>query len=278
MAGLWAVVFGLAAGLAWGAGDYCGGRATSKWAVLPALALAEVSGFVLLLVLALLTREPLPAGDWLWWAIGAGVAGVAGIASIYQGLALGRAATVAPISAVIAVILPVLVSALTDGVPRPLQLAGFVAALLAVWLIAGGSAGSLRRDGLGLAILAGTSFGIYFVLLHHVAQDGVFWPTTVARAVALALVVPLLVLRRPPDAKAAGAVWLGLLAGVVDAGGNAFYVLAGQNGRLDVVAVLSSLYPAATVLLAWLFGGEHIAPRQRYGLVAALAAIAMIST
>lgn len=275
------VALGLLSALAWGSGDFCGGQATRRASVLPVLVIAEASGLVALVALALYTQEPWLPFNSLLWALAAGFAGLIGLSALYQGLSIGGAALVAPISAILAAAVPVLFSSVTVGLPGPLQLLGFTIALLGIWLIAGEAAGAGKgRRGLGMALIAGLGFGCYFVLIDQAAEGGTFWPTAIARSVALAVVLPLWLARRGRGASNLGraALNLALVAGVLDAGGNAFYVLASQVGRLDVAAVLASLYPASTVLLARLVLGERLGLRRSAGFVAVIAAIVLISS
>ena len=275
------VALGLLSALAWGSGDFCGGQATRRASVLPVLVIAEASGLVALVALALYTQEPWLPFNSLLWALAAGFAGLIGLSALYQGLSIGGAALVAPISAILAAAVPVLFSSVTVGLPGPLQLLGFTIALLGIWLIAGEAAGAGKgRRGLGMALIAGLGFGCYFVLIDQAAEGGTFWPIAIARSVALAVVLPLWLARRGRGASSLGraALNLALVAGVLDAGGNAFYVLASQVGRLDVAAVLASLYPASTVLLARLVLGERLGLRRSAGFVAVIAAIVLISS
>jgi drug/metabolite transporter (DMT)-like permease len=271
-----AILIGIASALSWGAGDFCGGLATRRSSILPVLAVTEGAGLVLLLALALLFGEPLPSVGQLGWSVAAGLAGMLGLAALYQGLATGSAAVVAPTSAVIAAAIPVAIGTLSAGLPGPAQAAGFGAGLLGIWLVAGGQ-GAGAQGGRGLALLAGLGFGLYFVLIHQASTETAFWTTAAARGAALLVVLAPLLQRRTPAIRPRAALALALLAGVLDAGGNAFFVLAGQAGRLDVAALLASLYPAATVLLGRVVLAERVTRAQSAGLAAALAAIVLIA-
>ena len=272
------VVFGLASALSWGAGDFSGGLATKRAPVFGVLAIGHGAGLLLLILLALLWGEPLPSATDLAWGVAAGLAGAVGLASLYRALAVGQMGMVAPLSAVLTAALPALFGVLTEGMPGALKLVGFGLALLAIWLVAGTGASVGTRRGLGLALLAGCGFGIFFILLHHAGASAIFWPLTAARIGSLGLVLPIALGRRefgPPDPRLLVPV---LLSGVLDVAGNAFFVLAGQAGRLDMAAIISSLYPASTVLLAALLLGERVMRVQVVGIVAALAAIALIAS
>ncbi|MBK9715660.1 MAG: DMT family transporter [Kouleothrix sp.] len=273
-----AVVFGLASALSWGAGDFSGGLATKRAPVFGVLAIGHTVGLLLLIVLALVWGEPLPAAADLGWGLAAGLAGAVGLAALYRALAIGQMGMVAPLSAVLTAALPALFGVLSDGLPGARTLAGFGLALLAIWLVAGTGAARGARDGLGLAVLAGCAFGLFFILVHRAGASAVFWPLVAARIGSLGLVLPIAIGRRQllgPDRQLLVPV---LLSGALDVAGNACFVLAGQAGRLDVAAILASLYPASTVLLAALLLGERVLRVQVVGIVAALAAIALIAT
>jgi len=272
------VVFGLASALSWGAGDFSGGVAAKRAPVFGVLAIGHAAGLLLLIGLALVWGESVPSATDLLWGFVAGLAGAVGLASLYRALAIGQMGLVAPLSAVLTAALPALFGALTDGMPGALKLVGFGLALVAIWLVAGTGGSASMRDGSGLAILAGCGFGLFFILVHRAGANAVFWPLTAARLGSLALVLPVAIARRqlrPPDLRS---LTPALLSGALDVAGNAFFVLAGQAGRLDVAAILASLYPASTVLLAALLLGERVRRVQVAGIVAALAAIALIAS
>jgi len=271
-----AAVFGLASALSWGAGDFSGGLATKRAPVFGVLAISHGVGLLLLVALALLWAEPLPVASDLGWGLVAGVAGAVGLAALYRALAIGRMGMVAPLSAVLTAALPALFSAFADGLPGALKLAGFGLALVAIWLVAGAGPPGAARDGLSLAVLAGTAFGLFFILAHRAGTSAVFWPLVAARVGSLGLVLPIALHRRQLVGAQPRLLVPILLSGTLDAAGNAFFVLAGQAGRLDVAAILASLYPASTVVLAALLLGERIRRMQLVGIVAALGAIALI--
>lgn len=274
-----APLLGLVSAASWGAGDFCGGLASRRSPLLGVLALGYGLGAAAIAAAALVSGEPAPGRAALGWAVAAGLAGTAGLGSLYRGLAVGRMGVVAPVSAVLAAAIPVAWGALSEGLPPAPKLAGFALALLGIWLVARGGAGRVDRQGLLLALAAGLGFGGFLVLMHEGAAAGPFWPLAAARATSLALVLAAALARagRRPFAPAPGALPLVLLAGALDAGGNAFFVLAGRAGRLDTAAVLSSLYPVGTMLLAAGVLRERVGPAQRVGTALALAAIVLIA-
>jgi drug/metabolite transporter (DMT)-like permease len=272
------IFFALTSAAVWGSGDFSGGFATRSSNQYHVLALSAFSGIVLLVALAIIVHEawPSPAG-WVWAALG-GVSGALGIACLYRALSLGHAAAVAPTTAVISAVLPVVVGALLAGLPGASQLAGFAVAVPGLWLVSAPAQDGARvsRAELLLAVAAGLGFGGFFVFIGQVERGFVYTPLVIARSLTLATGLILIVGRRLPLPALASSP-IALLAGVLDAGGNIFYVLARQYTRLDVAAVLSSLYPAATVLLAWLVLHERIARRQWIGAALCMAAVGLIA-
>ena len=272
-----AVVLGLASAASWGAGDFCGGLASKRAPVLGVLVVGQAAGVALIGAAALLLGEASPAPAALAFGVAAGALGAVGLAALYRGLAVGRMAVVAPVSAVLSAAVPVAWSALAEGMPPAAKLAGFVLALAGIWLLARAGVSGGGWEGLALALLAGCGFGGFLVLMDHAARGGTFWPLAAARGTAVGLSLAVAIARRRSWAPARSVAPIALLAGALDAGGNALFVLASQAGRLDVAATLSSMYPASTVLLAALLLHEPVSRPQRAGIAAVLGAIALIA-
>jgi drug/metabolite transporter (DMT)-like permease len=276
------MIFGLAAALCWGSGDFSGGLASRRINATSVVVAGYTVGFVLLLALALIWREPFPAPMDLLWGGLAGVVGALGLIAFYTALASGKMGIAAPVSAVLTAMLPVLFSTLTVGLPGPLRLGGFVLALLAIALISRPEpAADGQPQGIGLAVLAGCGFGCFFILVSRVSPGATFWPLAVARLTSVVALLVVMALRRQQKQSLLSGVrrvaLLVLLAGTLDALGNAFFVLAAHSGRLDVAAILSSLYPAATVLLAAFVLRERVTRIQAVGILLVLLAIPLIS-
>ena len=271
------VIFGLAASLFWGSGDFSGGLASRRANVSGVVTAAYAVGFVLLVTLALIWKEPFPSPIDIAWGGLAGLAGAIGLVSFYSALSIGRMGIAAPVSAVLTAAIPVLFSAFTQGLPSLLQLGGFVLALLAIGLISRPERARGRPEGIGLALLAGCGFGCFFILISRVSHTAVFWPLAAARLSSVLLLLVMMLVRQRQGLPKMTVAPLVLLAGVLDAIGNAFFVLATHSGRLDVAAILSSLYPAATVLLAALVLRERVTRIQAIGILLALVAVPLIS-
>lgn len=268
---------GLAAALTWGAGDFSGGLATRQGPVFGVVIVSYVMGAVLLVTLALLRSEPLPSAASLGWAVAAGCSGVVGLVTLWRALAVGKMGLAAPITGVVAAIVPVLFATFTEGWPTTVQVAGFGLGLTGVWLGSQREESQGRPEGFGLTIVAGLGFGAYFILIDHAGAVTVLWPLVTARATSLVIALTIALSGRAGQFPRSGLLPLALLAGVLDASGNLFFVLAAQLGRLDVSAVLSSLYPVVTILLARLFLGERLTRMQVAGIAAALVAIPLIN-
>jgi drug/metabolite transporter (DMT)-like permease len=271
------ILFGLAASLCWGSGDFSGGLASRRANTSSVVLAAYAVGFVLMVVLALIWKEPFPSPVDVLWGVLAGMAGVLGLLAFYSALSSGKMGIAAPVSSVLTAMLPVLFSVFTEGLPNWLQVGGFVLALLAIALISRPEKTGGASQGIGLALLAGCAFGCFFILISRVSPTATFWPLAVARFTSVLVLLTTLLIRRQQILPAKKAAPLVVLAGILDAIGNAFFVLAAHSGRLDVASILSSLYPAATVLLAALVLRERVTRMQGVGVLLVLLAVPLIS-
>jgi drug/metabolite transporter (DMT)-like permease len=273
-----AAFFGLASAVSWGTGDFAGGVATKRASAYIVVLLSQMVGLLLLTLLAFLMGEPFPhPRDMIMGTVG-GLAGLVGLLALYQGLSRGRMGVVAPIAAIVTTLPPLFVSFWLEGWPGLRPLMGFVLAGVAVWLISR-SQGTDRvaRQDLVLAGVAGLGFGGFYIFLDQVSAGVVLWPLVGARLASVILLALVVVIMRPRRRPALRHLPIMALAGLGDTGGNAFFLLATQAGRLDVAAVLSSLYPATTVLLAWLVLHERLQGSQWLGVAAALVAVVLIT-
>jgi drug/metabolite transporter (DMT)-like permease len=278
-ANLLGITLALISAVLGGSGDFIGGQLTRRANAFGVLTLSTLAGLTTLLLCAAAWREPLPSLPSAGWAIAAGVVGVIGMAAFYRTLSLGYTASVAPTAGVISAGLPVAFTGLTAGWPTVAQLGGFGLALAGIALVSQSAApggGRMTRQGFLLACLAGASFGVFFILLGQIRSGSVFVPVALARFASLGMLVLLLRANRllPPALTSSPPA---LFIGVIDALGTAFYVLARQFTRLDVAAVLVSLYPAVTVLLACFVVREKVSRGQWLGVGLCLAAIVLIS-
>jgi len=271
------VLFALTSAAVWGSGDFSGGQAVRKSHQYQVLMLAAISGMVVLVVSAIIRGEGFPTGRSFFWGAMAGSAGALGMAALYRALSMGHTASVAPTSAITCATLPVLFGMVTAGLPKITQLIGFGLAFLGIWLLSRSpSAGDKTfREGMMLAFLSGLGFGGFFIFIALVEKGQVFVPVLVARTVTLGIALIMLRLNHlPPPGLTSNPI--ALLAGVLDTGGNVFYLLATQFTRLDIAALLSSFYPAGTVILASIILKEKVSSTQWAGMILCLLALTLI--
>lgn len=273
-----AIFSGLASAACWGAGDFSGGYATRRSSVYSVIILSQLAGGILLLILALASNEPLPDPVTMLLGSLAGMAGAMGLVALYLGLAVGQMGVVASVAALVSASLPVLFGIFMEGFPQPGQLIGFLFAFLAVWFLSrGDNTSPVRFQDLKLPLAAGVGFAGFFILIDQVSHVSLLWPLVSARVVSVLLIFSIALVRRGVNAPAKGIFLLIVLAGIFDTGGNAFYALATRAGRLDTAAVLASLYPAVTVLLAWVILKEKLTHQQWIGVASALIALPLIA-
>jgi drug/metabolite transporter (DMT)-like permease len=280
-----AVFLGLAVAASYGAADFFGGLASKRATSWSVVLLAQYVGLAFLTLLLLADRHASPTGADLVVGAAASSVGVIGVGLLYLGLARGPMGVVAPITAVGSAVVPVAWGLLSGERPAVLALAGVGLALVAVVLVARTTdeetvpaTARIARSTLVVAVAAGLAFGMVFVLLSHTGDDSGFWPLLSGRlASTTALLLVLAVLRRPlvPGGDTRPIV---VLAGVFDVGANALFLLASREGLLSLVSVLSSLYPAITVVLARVVLHERLLRHQLAGLALALLGVALIAS
>ena len=272
------IAFGLLASMSWGTADFNGGLASKRLPAVAVVAMAHFLGLLLLVSLALLSGEAIPpTSDFIWGAL-AGLAGTVGLVSFYQALSYGRMGIAAPLVAVLAVSVPLLIGISTNGAPPTLQIVGFAVGIVSLILVSYSDGRLPDRKTLLLAFSGGIGFGVFLLFIDRVEAQGVFWPLVAARAASSSVLILITRVTRlewqPRDRRH----WLTvIMAGLLDIVGNVFFMFASRAGRLDIAAVVSSLYPAMTVLLAWFFLKERLSRVQLFGIVAALVAIILIS-
>jgi len=276
---LLSIVYGILSAGAWGAADFIGGLASKRTSPYRILFLAEIAGLIPFTALALLTREPIPSAADMLLGAGSSLLGLTGLLFLYRALADGQMTVAAPVSALFAALIPVIFGFFSLGAPSLTTLIGFGLAFLAVWFISQTDMANWRFSfaDLRLPLFSGLFFGLYFIAIHQATLNAFFWPLVAARGAGfVAFGLYALIARQP--AMPPREVWgLSIINGIIDIGGNAFYVLAAQTGRIDVAAVLGALYPASTVLLAWIVLKERISWLQTFGVLLAFGAIILFT-
>ncbi len=272
-----AALFALSAAVAWGTGDFTSGLAARRIGPFYTLLISFAVGLLGVVTLALVTFEKVPAPADLAWGALASLLGTGGFVFMLRGFAIGRMSIVAPVSAVLAAAIPVIITAFFEGLPGSVQLLGFALAFVSIWLLSQRGQDEGRPAGIGLALLAGFGFGLFFTALDQISEGAVFWPLVAGRLASCTALAGFAVATRRKLIPAAAPWGLLVLAGVLDVGGNFFFLSAVQTGRLDIAAVLVSLYPAVTVLLAMLIVKEQMTRVQAFSVAIAVLAIALIT-
>jgi drug/metabolite transporter (DMT)-like permease len=284
-----AIALGLLAAIAYGSADFIGGYVSRRNGAVRVVLLSQVFGLLLMLpAVPFLTDGP-PEASELWWGVGAGSAGGVGVLFLFRGLSIGRMSVVAPITGIVAPAVPVFVGLLRGERPGLFGALGVVLALSAVWLVSRASetddalaevvVKNGRPEGLLEALGAGLAFGAFFVLLDQ-AGSGVessLWPLVGTRLGSISLVGAIAIATRTFPRPVRGTGSAIAFSGVLDVAANGFYYLAAQEGLLSLTAVLTSMYPGMTVLLARAVLHERLRRSQIAGLLAGAAGVVFIT-
>jgi len=289
------IVFALAAAVLYGSADFLGGAASRHSRALSVAVVSVPAGALVMLAAALASgTQATTAG--LGWALASGGFGAVGLIVFYAGLAAGPMSVVAPVSALVSTVLPVGVAVATgEHLGAPVY-AGAAVCLVATVLVslergsrarprAGTAGGRVLGDhpalrGLAYGTVCGAMFGIFFVFLRSAGSSGVFWPVCTARLANAAVVLAVAVVAgaRPVGREAGPRVLAATVgSGVLDASANLCYVLATRAGLFGIAAVLTSLYPGITVLLARVVLRERMQAVQRLGLLLAAVGIVLVT-
>jgi drug/metabolite transporter (DMT)-like permease len=265
----------------WGSADFAGGLGSRRANAFVVTAFSHICAFGLMLVIALSQRGPFPDRDSILWAFAAGAIGGFSLAIFYRALASGQMGLNAPIAALLGAAIPTGVDIALEGAPSRWSIFGFGLAILAIWLITrsepqGANDEAGHPKGVAAAALAGVGFAGFYLLIHQ-ANGSPAWVATVSRVGSFtSTAIAVAVIRTPPRMDPPAAL-LGSVAGFFDITATSLFILASQRGRLDEAVVITSLYPATTVLLARIFLKEHFSRWKFVGLLAALAAVPLIA-
>jgi drug/metabolite transporter (DMT)-like permease len=280
------VLLALASAAAYGASDFVGGhvsRRTPAWGV---AFVVQLTSALAVLAVALVERRAPTAHD-LWWGLLAGVGSGVGISFLFRGFAAGRMSVVAPLSAVGAAVIPVAVGLITGERPGLFVLGGVLAALPGIWLVSTGEVApgedspdaprSAADSGVLDGALAGVGFSGTFIGLGQLDDDPGLWPLVGSQAMSAVTVVVLATLlgvRLFPIPRTAWRAWFG---GPLGSLALVLFHAATATGLLTVAVVLTSLYPAMTILLAVLLLHEHITRTQGVGLALCGVCVALVA-
>jgi len=265
----------------WGASDFAGGYGSRRANAFVLTAFSHLCAFVLMLAIAFAEHGVFPNRASIFWAVAAGVIGGFSIAIFYRALASGHMGLAAPIGALLGAAIPTRVDIALEGAPSRWSVLGFALAILAIWLIArpeapGENDESGHPKGVAAAALAGVGFAGFYLCIHQ-ATGSPTWVAAISRIGSFAATSIAVLATRAPLQLNRSATAFGALAGCLDIIGVALFILASQHGRLDEAVVITSLYPAVTVLLARIVLKEHFNRWKVVGLLAALAAVPLIA-
>jgi drug/metabolite transporter (DMT)-like permease len=307
----------------WGASDFSGGLGSRRANAFTLTAFSHVCAFALMIAIALALPGQFPSRTSILWALAAGAVGGFSLAIFYRALAAGQMGITAPIAALLGAAIPTLADIAVEGAPSRWSIAGFVLAILAIWLItrpepatgaliektteasapssaeaparvrsesnssnpdepsnptgtSNQASASDRPAGIGMAALAGVGFAGFYLCIHQ-ASGSPAWVATISRVGSFTATAIAVVATRAPLALDRSSAALGGAAGCLDITASALFIFASQHGRLDEAVVITSLYPAVTVLLARLVLKEHFSRWRFLGLMAALAAVPLIA-
>lgn len=275
------VAYSIAAVFLWGASDFSGGYGVRRANAFVFTAFSHFCAFSLMLLISLGEHAPLPSRASIMWSVLAGLLGGVALALFYRALASGQMGLAAPTAALIGAAIPTLADIALEGAPSRWSIAGFILAVLAIWLITrpepqGNNDATGHPKGVAMAALAGVGFAAFYMCMHQTTGSPIFVAAIgrIASFVATAVVV---IATSAPLALELPSIGIAMLAGFLDISGSALYIYASQRGRLDEAVVITSLYPAITVLLARIVLKEHFSRWKFVGLLAALAAVPMIA-
>lgn len=276
------IVFALLAATLYGSADFLGGLASRRSTVMAVMVFSQLAGLVILLaVLPFLPAAAATRDDLAWGAL-AGVALAIGLMLLYQGLAMGKMSVVAPVTAVLAVVVSAAVGAMLGDRLSASAFAGVCLALAAITLISQDSAldkstrGSSTTPGFLAALSAGVLIGVFFIALKQSSSASGLLPLLSARLTAVFALAGMALSRRAAVRVPGDVLWLVILCGTLDISANVLYLLAARHGMLTIVATLTSLYPASTIVLARLILGERLRRIQIAGLSCAGFGVALI--
>ena len=274
-------VSSVAAVFLWGVSDFAGGYGARRANTFVLTAFSHVCALALMLAVATVEHGPFPNRASVFWAILAGALGGFSIAIFYRALAAGHMGLAAPVGALLGAAIPTLVDIALEGAPSRWSIFGFALAILALWLItrpeaSGENDESGRPKGVVAAALSGVGFAGFYLCIHQ-ATGSPTWVAAITRIGSFAATAAAVMATRAPLELDRASVALAVVAGSLDVTASALFVFANQHGRLDEAVVITSLYPAVTVLLARIFLKEHFSGWKLLGLLAALAAVPLIA-
>lgn len=276
-----AVLLALSAALSWGTSDFLGGVASRRGGRVNAVTLGtQTTGLLAFVPIAVMIEGSLTVADF-WWALLGGMSAGTAIYLLYIGFTKSHTGVIAPIAAIGTAAIPALFGLATGETLQPWQAVGVLLGLTAIWLISRPGEVHLSdydtRSGVAYGVAAGIGFALMFITLDQLSADSGAWGVLPLRLGGVVMMLAVTTVRRLPMLADRAVWWLILASGFIGSLGNLAFIVATRNGNLSIVSVVSSLFPAATVGLAFLLLHERLGRVQLIGVGAALAAIALVS-
>jgi drug/metabolite transporter (DMT)-like permease len=280
----------------WGTADFAGGYGSRRANAFVLTAFSHLCAFGLMFTIALSEHGAFPSRASIVWALLAGAVGGFSLSLFYRALASGQMGVTAPIAALVGAVIPTMVDIALEGAPSRRTICGFLLAVIAIWLITRPESSekesaekessekessdqkdaSGRPAGVAMAALAGVGFAGFYLCIHQAGGSPV-WLAAISRIGSFTATAIAVLVTRAPLALDRPRAALGMIAGFFDITASALFIFASQHGRLDEAVVITSLYPAVTVLLSRFILKEHFSRWKLVGLLTALAAVPMIA-
>ena len=280
---MFSILYGIASALSWGVADFAGGLASRKMSLYLVVFYGYIVGLIACLIAVALYPETIPDTKTIMFGSLAGLTGSISLLVLFNSMASGQMSIAAPVSALFAAVIPIILGILTQGLPDQIQFVGFGFALLAVCLI---SLGDLKQpfrlerlSNLYLPVIAGIGFGCSFIAMHYAisGSTSVICLMIASYMTGTFVTFMFVKIRRETFSIRGNTMGVVLIHVVFNVAGNFSYLQALKSGRLDISSALGSLYPGATVILAWLILKERIYLTQWIGIIAALMAIMLFT-
>jgi drug/metabolite transporter (DMT)-like permease len=273
-------LFSLVSAILYGVADFSGGHATRRNSVFAVMILSQTAGLAVAMVAAPLVGPNAPSAADFGWGLVAGFLGSMGLAALYRGLAEHRAAIVSPLSALVGALVPATFGAILGERPSSLALVGAALCLPAIFLLSYERGETRDREELRASLLyglvAGFGFGCFFIAISRTSPGSGLWPLLASRTASILTTLAIVLVGKKAIAVARADRGSALFAGMADMGANIFFLLASRSGLLILVTLITSIFPAPTVILARIFHGQRISAPRAAGILLALAGVALM--
>jgi drug/metabolite transporter (DMT)-like permease len=275
-----AVILALITAVVYGIADYSGGRASRTASSASVTLVGQSLSFAVIICLVIILGDPIASTHDLVVSAIAGVGGSLGLLAFYKAMASGAMTVVAPITAIVGTIVPVMWGLASGERPGVIAYFGMAVAILAVALVTDAFGIHDVKTPLpivAMAVTGGLCFAVIFIALDYTSPDAGLWPLLALRSVSVPLILVVVLCSKKALVLRGASLKFALLSGLLDSVANGSYLFASRHGLLSVVAVISSLYPVSTLLLATTLDKEHLHRAQWIGVGCAVMALVLVS-